>query len=166
MAVGHQDSIAEREPTHAEGARALMEAASAGALATVSVDVSGYPFGSVVSYALDAQGRPLLLLSDLAEHTRNLKADARASLMATEGGLSGDSLALGRVTLVGDLGAVPPDALDAVRASYLAVHPDSDYVDFHDFNFYRLDVKSVRYVGGFGQMSWVTAADYSTVEVA
>lgn len=57
--------------THSELARTLLHATNTGSLATISVDFPGYPFGSVVSYALDDLGRPLLLLSDLAEHTRN-----------------------------------------------------------------------------------------------
>ena len=176
MAVGHQVTSAQREsfkeefasippaapePTHAERARTLLHATKVGSLATISVDFPGYPFGSVVSYALDDAGRPLLLLSDLAEHTRNLHADSRASLMATEDDRPGDVLALGRVTLIGDLSAVPADAVEGVRALYLAAHPSAVYVDFGDFNFYRLDVSSVRYVGGFGHMSWVDADDYA-----
>lgn len=179
MAVGHQVTSAQREslkeefaslpppapePTHAERARTLLNATKVGSLATISVDFPGYPFGSVVSYALDEEGRPLLLLSDIAEHTRNLRVDSRASLMATEDDRPGDVLALGRVTLIGDLSAVPDDEKDLVRARYLAAHPNAVYVDFGDFNFYRLDVSSVRYVGGFGHMSWVEAADYAAAE--
>lgn len=175
MAVGRQGPIASHtapaegsgppsdaqpEPPHAESARSLVAATSVGSLATISVDVPGYPFGSVVNYALDDQGCPLLLLSDLAEHTRNLKADARASLMATESGQAGEALGLGRVTLVGDLRAVEPEAYEGVRATYLEAHPGTGYADFSDFNFYRLEVKSVRYVGGFGRMSWIDLADY------
>ena len=179
MAVGHQVPVAQREalkdefasippappePTHAERARTLVHATRVGSLATISVDFPGYPFGSVVSYALDEGGHPLLLLSDLAEHTRNLRADGRASLMATEDDRPGDALALGRVTLVGDLCPVEAEDIAAVRALYLEAHPSAVYVDFGDFNFYRLDVSSVRYVGGFGHMSWVDASDYSAAE--
>lgn len=150
------------EPTHSERARTLLHATKVGSLATISVDFPGYPFGSVVSYALDDAGRPLLLLSDLAEHTRNLQADSRASLMATEDDRPGDVLALGRVTLIGDLSAVPEEDVEMVRALYLTAHPRALYADFGDFNFYRLDVSSVRYVGGFGHMSWVEAGDYAS----
>jgi len=179
MAVGHQVPSSQREalkdefasippaapePTHSERARTLLHATKAGSLATISVDFPGYPFGSVVSYALDRLGRPLLLLSDIAEHTRNLQADPRASLMATEDDRPGDVLALGRVTLIGDLSAVPAEEVDGIRESYLGVHPNAVYVGFGDFNFYRLDVSSVRYVGGFGHMSWVEADEYSSAE--
>ena len=179
MAVGHQVTSTQREafkddfasippaapePTHSERARTLLHATKTGSLATISVDFPGYPFGSVVSYALDDDGQPLLLLSDIAEHTRNLQADSRASLMATEDDRPGDVLALGRVTLIGDLSAVPDGKVPAVREAYLAVHPKALYADFGDFNFYRLDVSSVRYVGGFGHMSWVDADSYAAAE--
>src|SRR5882757_272145 len=71
------------EPTDAERARTLFAYARHAALATVGVEPSGYPFGSLVGHALDDAGRPLLCLSDLAEHTTNLKADPRASLMVS-----------------------------------------------------------------------------------
>ena len=66
------------EPSDAERGRTLLAAAHTGALATVALD-GGFPFGSLVAYTIDDVGRPLLCLSDLAEHSRNLAADARAS---------------------------------------------------------------------------------------
>jgi len=180
MAVAHKLTAAQREalkdefasippptpePTHAERARTLMAASRVGSLATLSsVEPEGYPFGSVVAYALDSAGRPVLLLSDIAEHTRNLKADPRASLMTKEDDRPGDVLALGRVTLVGDLHLVGEAERDTVQPGYLETHPDTVYAGFKDFNFYRLEVASVRYVGGFGHMSWVEADDYAQAE--
>ena len=79
------------EPSDAERGRTLLAATRTGALATVSVD-GGFPFGSLVAYAVDDVGRPLLCLSDLAEHSRNLAADSRASLMASETWSSGEAL--------------------------------------------------------------------------
>lgn len=180
MAVAHELTATQREalkdefasippptpePTHAERARTLMAASRVGSLATLSsVEPEGYPFGSVVAYALDSAGRAVLLLSDIAEHTRNLKADPRASLMTKEDDRPGDVLALGRVTLVGDLHLVGEAERETVQAGYLEAHPDTVYAGFKDFNFYRLDVASVRYVGGFGHMSWVDADDYAKAE--
>ena len=92
------------EPSDAERSRTLIGAVRTAALATLGE--GGFPFGSLVSHAVDAAGRPLLLLSDLAEHSRNLAADPRASLMATEPG-SGDPLALARVTVIGHVTEVP-----------------------------------------------------------
>ncbi len=149
------------EPTDAELSRTLIAAVRTAALATLGD--GGFPFGSLVSHALDATGRPLLLLSDLAEHTRNLAADPRASVMAVEAG-DGDPLALARVTIVGRVAEVPDDERDAALGTYLETHPGAFYARFSDFRLYRLDVTSVRYVGGFGRMSWVGAEHYSAAE--
>jgi len=142
-------------PTHAERSRTLAENGKLATLSTLALDPAGFPFGSLVAYALDADGHPLLLLSDLAEHTHNLKADPRCSLMVAEQGV-----AEGRVTLLGE--AQPAEG---VRDTYLAKHPEAaQYVDFKDFRFYRLEVSAVRYVGGFGRMSWVTASAYGAAQ--
>lgn len=150
------------EPSDAERGRTLLAASRTGALATVSVE-GGFPFGSVVAYAVDDVGRPLLCLSDLAEHSRNLAADSRASLMASESG-SGDPLALARVTVLGTVVELRDDLRTAALHTYRERHPDAFYAAFGDFRLYRLDVSSVRYVGGFGRMSWVSADDHATAE--
>jgi heme iron utilization protein len=149
------------EPSDAERSRTLIGAARTGALATIGD--GGFPFGSLVSHAVDPAGRPLLLLSDLAEHSRNLAADPRASLMATEAG-SGDPLALARVTVVGTVGELRGDERAAALEVYRAAQPGAFYAGFGDFRLYRLEVVSVRYVGGFGRMSWVSAEDYTAAE--
>ena len=150
-------------PPHDEHAKTIVAASSVGSLATMSSDHPGYPFVSVVRYALDDNGDPLLSLSDLAEHAVNLRADDRASLMTVEPG-DGDPLASGRTTLLGRCTQVGEAERDAVRARYLEAHPDALYVDFGDFKLYRLAVEAVRYVGGFGRMSWVKADAYRAAE--
>jgi heme iron utilization protein len=150
------------EPSDAERGRTLLATSRTGALATVTVD-GGFPFGSLVAYAVDDAGRPLLCLSDLAEHSRNLAADPRASLMATESG-TGDPLALARVTVLGAVVELHDAERDEALRTYQDRHPDAFYAAFHDFRLYRLDVASVRYVGGFGRMSWVSADDHATAE--
>lgn len=152
------------EPTHAERARTLVENSAQGSLATITKRPEGYPFGSVVSYAVDDRGRPLFALSDLAEHSKNLARDARASLLVSESGAAGDPLAAGRVTLVGPTARLPEGDRAAARERYLAAHPHAYYVDFDDFALYRLDVEAVRYVGGFGVMSWVEAERYAQAQ--
>ena len=106
---------------------------------------------------------PLLCLSDLAEHSRNLAADPRASLMASETG-TGDPLALARVTVLGSVVELRDDAREAALHTYRERHPDAFYAAFDDFRLYRLEVSSVRYVGGFGRMSWVSADDHAPAE--
>ncbi len=154
------------EPSHAERARTLVGSQSRGALSTIALDPPGTPFGSVVTYALDVGGRPWFFVSSLAEHTRNLDADPRASLLVVEETPPGaDPLASGRVTLVGQVSEVSDaDERAAARTSYLAANPSAFYVDYGDFRCLRLDVTAVRYVGGFGRMSWVDPEAYGAAE--
>ncbi len=114
-------------------------------------------------YALDESGRPIFLISTMAMHTQNLKADPRASLLVTQDNAEGDPLGASRVTLVGNVVGVPEADLPAARNLYLARHANSKYwVDFEDFAFYRLDVVDIYYVGGFGVMGWVAASEYGS----
>jgi heme iron utilization protein len=150
------------EPTFAERARTLAHVGRTGTLATVSRRHAGHPFASVMPYALDAGGAPLFLISTMAMHTQNIEADPRASLLVTQPDWSGDPLAAGRLTLMGEARRLEAaDAADA-RAAYLARHERAGYwVDFDDFAFWRLDVIDVYFVGGFAAMDWVTAAAYA-----
>jgi putative heme iron utilization protein len=149
------------EPTYAERARTLVYLGRVGTLSTLSRRHPGHPFGSIMPYALDADGRLLFLISAMAMHTQNLQADPRASLLVTETAPGRDPLAVGRVTLMGDASPVPAADLDAARGAYLARHDSARYwVDFGDFAFYRLELRDVYFVGGFAAMDWVSAADY------
>jgi len=153
------------EPSFAERARTLMHLGRIGSLSTQSRKQPGFPFGSLMPYALDSEGRPLFLVSTMAMHTQNLLADPRASLFVTEPGASGDPLGSSRVTLIGSVSRIPEPDLAAARAVYLTHYPDSKHwVDFDDFFFYRMDVLDVYYVGGFGVMGWVPASDYSAAQ--
>ncbi len=149
------------EPDHAERVRTLLSLASVGMLSTVSRRQPGFPFGSLMPYALDAQGRPLFLISNMAMHTANVKADPRASLFVSAQGADGDPLGAARATLVGPTEPVPDEDLAEVRERYLQSHENSRYwVDFKDFGFFRLQPLDLYYVGGFGVMGWVTAEAY------
>ena len=158
-------SPAAPEPSFAERARTLMSLAHTGTLSTMSRKHSGWPFGSVMPYTLDTQGRPLFLISLMAMHTQNVRADPRASLLVTQPSWTGDPLAGARVTLMGQVTALPTSDLAPTRAAYLARHENATaWVNFDDFAFYRLEVLNVYYVGGFGAMGWVLAADYTKAE--
>jgi putative heme iron utilization protein len=152
----------EAEPTHAARCRALVLRATSAALGTHSRDPEGYPYASLVAIAADDAGRPLLLLSRLAEHTQNLLARPEASLLVTESSSApADPLALGRVTVLGPCRRVPDDEVAGARSTFLAAQPAAaHYVDFPDFAFYRLEPIALRFVGGFGRMSWVGADAY------
>jgi putative heme iron utilization protein len=154
------------EPTHAERARTLVAGQTRGALSTLAIDPPGTPFGSIVTYGLDGSGRPVSFVSTLAEHTRNLLADPRASLLVVEDVPAGsDPLAAGRVTLLGRLEQVVDQAeAEAAKAAYLVANPQAFYVAYGDFLCVRLEVVSIRYVGGFGRMSWVDADGYRAAE--
>lgn len=149
------------EPAFAERARTLVYLGRVGTLSTLSVKHPGHPFGSLMPYALDKEGRPIFLISSMAMHTQNLQADPRASLFVTQPGWGGDPLAAGRVTLLGEARPLPEADVAPARDAYLARHPNAAYwVDFEDFGFYRLAVADVYYVGGFAAMDWVSAAEY------
>ena len=150
------------EPTFAERARTLAYLGRTGTLATLSRRHPGYPFASVMPYALDDAGRPVFLISAMAMHTQNLEADPRASLLVMQPDCAGDPLAAGRLTLMGEARRLAgADAVEA-RAAYLLRHQRASYwVDFEDFGFWRLEVLDVYFVGGFAAMDWVTAADYA-----
>src|SRR5271163_2784631 len=149
------------EPSFAERARTLVYLTRVGSLSTLSRKQPGFPFGSVMPYALDEQARPIFLISTMAMHTQNLKADPHASLLVTQKDADSDPLGSSRVTLIGNALPVPESEVAEARKIYLTSHANSKYwVDFEDFSFYRLDVVDVYYVGGFGVMGWVPASEY------
>lgn len=149
------------EPSYAERVRTLLSLCSIGTLSTHSRKRVGFPFGSLMPYALDSAGQPIFLISNMAMHTQNLQADPRASLFIAQAGADGDPLGAARATLVGQAEPVTQEDIATVREPYLARHPNSRYwVDFADFHFFRLQSIDLYYVGGFGVMGWVDAADY------
>lgn len=150
-------------PSHAERARTLAASVGSGALSTAAVDLDGHPYGSLVLFAVH-EGAPVFLVSEMAEHTRNLHASPRCSLLAVEAGPD-NPLALGRVTLVGTATRVAGELAAASRDAFLQRHPDARfYADFEDFHFWRMHVTGVRYIGGFGRMSWVDAEAWCAAE--
>lgn len=153
------------EPTYAERVRTLVSLSTIATLSTLSRKHSGYPFGSLMPYAIDRSGRPIFLISNMAMHTQNLQADSRASLFVSQAG-DEDPLGTARATLVGDVRPVPEEEFREAREIYLARYENSrSWVDFQDFNFYHLQPLDIYYVGGFGVMGWVDAGDYTSARV-
>ena len=150
------------ETSYAERARTLVYLGRVGALATLSRKQPGWPFGSVMPYGLDSEGRPSFLISTMAMHTQNILSDDRASLLVTAPNANEDPLGAGRVTLMGRVAKVRgPEDLTAVRKEYLQRYDNASYwVDFNDFAFFYLDVIGLYFVGGFGVMGWVSAEEY------
>ena len=146
-------------PSHAEYSMTMAFKKSTATLCTISKNEGNYPYGSFVTYAM-YNGNPIFLISKLAEHTKNLQADSKSSLLIAEGG-DENPLAMGRVTLVGDCTKLPATKRPTARSIFLDKHPRARfYVDFEDFDFYCLEVETIRYIGGFGRMSWVDANDW------
>jgi heme oxygenase (biliverdin-IX-beta and delta-forming) len=151
------------EPSFAERARTLVHLGRVASLSTLSRKQPGFPFGSVMPYASDGNGRPIFLISTMAMHTHNLLADPRASLLVTQPEASGDPLGASRVTLLGKVLAIERAEIAEARELYLARYENSKYwVDYEDFSFYRMEVVDVYYVGGFGVMGWISAGEYQT----
>src|SRR5215813_9854336 len=108
------------EPTFSERARTLLYLGRIGSLSTLSRKQPGFPFGSVMPYGLDDRGRPIFLISTMAMHTHNLQADARASLLVTQQDGGGDPLGAARVTVIGNVLAIPEAELAEARKLYLS----------------------------------------------
>jgi putative heme iron utilization protein len=139
-------------------ARRYFRAQRYGVLATLSVKLAGYPFGSVVPYVLDHAARPVILISTIAEHTKNIDADARVSLLVHEA--SENVQANARLTLIGD--AQRMDDQDSFKARYLRFFPaHAGYFDTHDFFFYAITPVRIRFIGGFGKIHWVGTQGYA-----
>ncbi len=146
-------------PSAAEEARTIAAATNAGTLA--SLTKSGDPWASFVTYGL-LDGAPVLCVSHLAEHGRNLAADPRASLAVVAPGAEADPLASPRITLAGVVEKPVGDELAAARDAHVAaVEAAKYYIDYSDFSTWVLRVRRVRWVGGYGRMDSATADEYA-----
>jgi putative heme iron utilization protein len=146
-------------PSAAEQARTIAAATNAATLATLTAD--GDPWASFVVYGL-LHGMPVLCVSNLAEHGRNLAGDPRASLSIVAASDDTDPLAGGRITLAGRVTAPTATERDEARAAYLSAVPAARYyLDFSDFTLWVLRVQRVRWVGGYGRMDSATGAQYA-----
>src|SRR6185503_13740647 len=135
-------------------ARRLLNHQSVGVLSTHSVDVEGYPFGSIAPYVLNYEGEPTMLISDIAQHTRNIKRNNKVSLTVFDQ-CADDPQASSRLTWIGDAELVEPTDTE-IRQRYLRYFPSAEsYFETHDFSFYRIRLQRARFIGGFGQIYWV-----------
>jgi putative heme iron utilization protein len=148
----------------AEEARTLIAATNVAALATLTPE--GDPWASLITYGALSDGAPVLCLSHLAEHGRNLLGDSRASLVVTQRDGPADPLAAARATLAGHVERpVGAAELAAARAVHLgAVPAASTYLDFSDFSLWVLRVDRVRWVGGYGRMNSASGTAYAAAE--
>lgn len=135
----------------------LLHRADSATLATQSLGMPGYPYATAVPNILDERHRPVLLISALAEHTRNLMADPRVSLSVSEPG-SSDIQNAARLTLIGDVERLESD--DCPTDRYLRYLPAAAQYLQLDFNFFRIVPKRIRYIGGVGRMGWIEGDAY------
>ncbi|MCB0323940.1 MAG: DUF2470 domain-containing protein [Bdellovibrionales bacterium] len=150
-------------PSAPEAAKSFVAAHNHGALATLSQAVPGYPFGSVVPYDVEPGGAVVLLISRISQHYKNLVADAKASLMVLQRGGEEDPQAFGRLTLLADFREIAPSELESVSSAYYERHPKSPARALaHDFVFFRGHPVRIRWIGGFGDIRWIDATDYSS----
>ncbi len=143
---------------HGRTARQLLRAHRYGALGTLSKKFDGHPFTSITPYMVDHDGSLLILISGLAEHTKNILADSRISLI-THNQDDPHIQTQGRVTVVGHA-ALQQDRERCGRR-YLRYFPEAQtYYDMADFNFYRITPLAIRFIGGFGDIHWVKTENY------
>jgi len=144
--------------SNARTARMMLRAHRYGALSTLSKKFDGHPFGSITPYMVDHDGSLLILISGLAEHTKNILSDSRVSLI-THDQNDPHIQTQGRVTLVGNATFDPERERCGKR--YLRYFPEAQtYFDMADFNFFRIVPFAIRYIGGFGDIHWVKADNY------
>jgi putative heme iron utilization protein len=131
-------------------------------LATLSQRHEGYPFGSLVPYDIDSEGRPVIYISSIAEHHKNLSVNSQASLTVRDPlGLDAPQ-AHWRITILCDFLPVPASEIENYQKSYEARFPDSaQFKSTHDFFLFRGEIKSIRWIAGFSSMGWLTAEEYA-----
>jgi len=143
------------------GAVSLYRESDNGILSTVSKKHDDYPFGSFVTYVTGRARTAYLYLSDLADHTKNLHHSPKSSLTIIKLNTDGDKQNSERLTIMGDLVPVSENELDGCKKRYYQILPESKmYAKMHDFNFYKIQIKNVRWIGGFGKIAWLDASNW------
>ena len=139
-------------------ARQMLRTHRYGALCTLSKKFDGFPFGSITPYLVDHDGSLIILISGLAEHTKNILHDPRVSLI-THDQRDSHIQTQGRVTVLGNAQMA---ARDETGPRYLRYFPEAQsYFQMHDFAFYRIRPIAIRFIGGFGKIHWVDMGEYS-----
>lgn len=137
-------------------ARRLVRRFRDGALATQSLKFPGYPYVSALPFCTDQRGRVVVLISHLAEHTRNAEAEGRAGFLVSPAGPAMQEQA--RVSQIGDIAPVDDPA---VAARYLRFFPDAaQYLQIGGFRFFRVEPRSLRYIAGFGSIHTIAGENY------
>ncbi len=147
-------------------ARLLLRNSEVGVLSTHSKACNGYPFGSVSTFMSTHEGDVIFYVSDLAQHTKNIKYDAKMCLTVysadpNSGRRSEDPNAEARLSLLGHAFAIDSTEKQATADRFFRLYPDSKkYQKAHDFEFYKMHTNRVRFIGGFGDIHWISAEDW------
>lgn len=137
-------------------ARLLLRQTEVGVVSTLSKNLRGYPFGSVTPFISDSAGYIYFYISDIAQHAANMIADSRMSLTVYKTRTAGDQNENARLTIVGDGNPMTGEDHDEMLARYIRRFPEAEgYKQAHDFRMWKIDVKRVRYIGGFGKIFWL-----------
>lgn len=141
----------------ARQARELFRTLRSGVLSSHSSKLPGYPYGSALPHVTDHAGRPVILISHLAEHTHNLQADARSSFLVCETGPEVQASA--RATLLGNAERIAQPV--AIRERYLRFYPGhARYLEIGGFDFWTIQPLQLRFIEGFGSLHWISADHY------
>ena len=140
----------------------LMRNCREGVLSTVSKKYEGYPFGSFVTFISGADRSIIFYASDIAQHTINLKNNPKACI--TLFNLSeGDKQDSARLSLIGDVKKIDKD-VEEISRQFIEFFPESSqYSNMHDFNFYKLNISQVRWIGGFGKIAWLSSTNWNPI---
>jgi putative heme iron utilization protein len=138
-------------------ARALFRTLRSGVLSSHSTKLPGFPYGSAVPHVTDHAGRPVLLISHLAEHTHNLEADARVSFLVADSGP--DVQATARATLLGNARRLTAGA--SIEERYLRFYPEhARYLEIGGFAFWTIEPLQLRFIESFGSLHWIAGENY------
>ena len=141
-----------------EAVRQLLRQERYGVLSTLSVKHDGWPFGSATPYALTADDEPLIFVSSLAEHTRNMLNHPRVSLFIQDTTTNANPQALARATVLGLIELVSEAKYEEAAQCYVQRFPEAaQNFQLGDFRLLKIVVQHVRYIGGFGEMYWIGA---------
>ena len=144
--------------TPGEAGRRFMRGQHSGVLSTISKKWEGAPFGSLVDFITDQDGCPVILISALAEHTKNIESDPRVSLVAFT---PGDNVqANPRLTLMGKAQHIGMDPTGHIRSRYLRYFPQAEQYLALDFSFHRIEIERIRFIGGFGDVRWIDSSAF------
>ncbi|CUS48014.1 MAG: heme utilization protein HemS [Idiomarinaceae bacterium HL-53] len=145
----------------AREARLLAYKNTTAVLSTISQKLQGMPFGSVSPVLLTDEGHVVFYVSDIAQHAKNLDMDSRLSITFFNPAAEGDQNEQGRLTLSGHAQRMSTESAQAISARYFRVFPDAKgYEQAHDFHFWKLQVEAIRFIGGFGEIFWLTPKEW------